>query len=135
MSANKSRVFPFIYDEAYARGNNWTAISRGNQQKHAHHEQRLPPRVLDSEPWPDSGILVTTNYQPLEVFSPPNGKGIPTRGSEMDPVNEVAILMKDLELGAQMGEHLDRARYRFLQNLHTSVIQNLRKDYFKSRIR
>ncbi|KAK6294197.1 hypothetical protein J4Q44_G00350270 [Coregonus suidteri] len=130
MNANKSRFFPSLYDQSNACWDIWTSIlqqdhNHCNAQQKQHQHQHQP--VRDTERWPDTGILVVNNYQPLEVFSPPTGiHG--ARRSEMDEVNELAILMMELELGAQMGEPLDRGRYYFLSNLHTSVIQQLRRE-------
>ncbi|KAL1007720.1 hypothetical protein UPYG_G00090680 [Umbra pygmaea] len=139
MSANTSKYFPSLYDESNPYGNIWSSIllnythcSALKKSHQAKKDQRLHQDVVDPERWPETGILVITKYQPLEVFSTPTSNTVQsTRKSEMDEVNELAILMTELKLGAQMGEHLDRGRYDFLNDLHTSLIQKLRRDRYK----
>lgn len=107
MNANKSRFFPSLYDQSNACGDIWTSILQDHNHCNAQQKQQQP--VRDTERWPDTGILVVNNYQPLEVFSPPTGIHV-ARRSDMDEVNELAILMMELELGEQMGEPLDHGR-------------------------
>lgn len=114
MNANKSRFFPSLYDQSNTCGDIWTSILQDHnhcnaEQKQQQHQQLQHQPVRDTERWPDMGILVVNNYQPLEVFSPPTGIHV-ARRSEMDEVNELAILTMELELGVQMGEPLDRGR-------------------------
>lgn len=99
------QFFPSVHDSSSTTSDIWSSFTFNTSTSS---EQLFQPL-----PWPKTTSLSIADYQPLDVFCPPEGpRWFST--SDQDVVSELGIRLVELELFKMMGDHGDNRGSMFV---------------------
>uniref|UniRef100_A0A4W4GG11 RGS domain-containing protein n=1 Tax=Electrophorus electricus TaxID=8005 RepID=A0A4W4GG11_ELEEL len=113
MDTNDVDFFPSLYDPRNVTGDIWGSLFWSLNKGES---------IFEPQPWPVTKSLVTAEYRPFDVFSPPaEGPSLPW--SEADCICELSVRFKEIELFYQLVEDFDDKRCRQFWHFLTAGYQ------------